>query len=86
MDPYKVLKYPHMTEKSITLVERENKLVFIVDIKSDKPEIKQAFEEAFNVKVENIKTLITRTGRKKAFIKLKPEYHAADIAVKLGII
>lgn len=86
MDPYKILRYPHMTEKSIDLVERQNKLVFIVYLKATKNEIKQAFEEAFNVKVESVKTLITRTGRKKAFIKLKPEYHAADIAVKLGII
>ena len=86
MDPYKVLKYPHMTEKSIGLVERQNKLVFIVDRKSTKNEIKQAFEEEFNVKVDKISTLITRSGRKKAFIKLKPGYQAADIAVKLGMI
>ena len=86
MDPYKVLKYPHMTEKSIGLVERQNRLVFIVDRKSNKNQIKQAFEEAFNVKVDDITTMITRSGRKKAFIKLKPEYNAADVAVKLGII
>ena len=86
MDPFKVLKYSHMTEKSISLVERENKLVFIVNRKYTKNQIKQAFEEAFNVKIQNINTLITRSGEKKAFIKLKPEYHAADVAVKLGII
>ena len=86
MDPYKILLYPHMTEKSISLVERENKLVFIVDRKAKKTEIKQSFEEAFNVKVETINTLITRTGKKKAFIKLDPKHQAADIAVRLGII
>jgi len=86
MDPYKILKYPHMTEKSIGLVERENKLVFIVDRRYTKNEIKRAFEEAFKVEVESINTLITRTGRKKAYIKLKPKYQAADVAVRLGII
>jgi len=86
MDPYKILKYPHMTEKSIGLVEGENKLVFVVDRKATKNEIKKAFEEAFNVKIETINTLITREGKKKAFIKLDPKYHAADIAVRLGII
>ncbi len=86
MDPFKILKYPHMTEKSIGLVERENKLVFIVDRRYKKNEIKQAVEEAFNVKIESINTLITRSGDKKAFVKLKPEYQAADIAVRLGII
>ena len=67
MDPYKILLYPHMTEKSIGLVERENKLVFIVDRKANKKEIKRAFEEAFNVKVQSINSLITREGKKKAF-------------------
>ena len=86
MDPYKILKYPHMTEKSIGLVERENKLVFIVDRKSTKSKIKQAFEQEFKVKVESINTLVNRKGEKKAFIKLKPEYQAADVAVRLGII
>ena len=86
MDSYKILRYPHMTEKCISLVERENKLVFIVDRKSTKNQIKQAFEQEFKAKVESINTLVTRTGRKKAFIKLKPEFQAADVAVRLGII
>ncbi|MDI6826648.1 MAG: 50S ribosomal protein L23 [Candidatus Aenigmarchaeota archaeon] len=86
MDPYRVLKYPHKTEKSIRLVEKENKLVFIVDRKSSKEDIKKAFEEVFKVKVDKINTMITREGKKKAFIKLKKGYPAADVAVKLGMI
>lgn len=86
MDPYRILKFPHMTEKSIGLVEKENKLVFIVDRKSKKEEIKKAFEEVFKAEVERINTIITREGKKKAFIKLKPKYSAIDIAVKLGMI
>ena len=86
MDPYKILKYPHKTEKSISVVEKENKIVFIVDRRFNKEEIKKAFEEVFKVKVEKVNTLIDRRGRKKAFIKLKPEYPAADVAVKLGMI
>jgi len=86
MDPYDVLKYPAMTEKNVAMVEKENKLVFIVDRKCTKTEIKQAFEKLFNVKVEKVATAITREGKKKAFIKLKPEYSASDIAIKLGMI
>jgi large subunit ribosomal protein L23 len=86
MDPYKVLKYPHVTEKSVSLVEKENKIVFIVDRRFGKEEIKKAFEELFKVKVEKVNTMITREGKKKAFIKLKKEYSAADVAVKLGMI
>lgn len=86
MDPYRVLKFTHMTEKSIRLVETENKIVFIVDRKYKKEQIKKAFEELFKVEVEKINTMITREGKKKAFIKLKPKYDAADVAVKLGMI
>lgn len=86
MDPWRVLKYPYTTEKTIALAERENKIVFVVDKKADKQKIKSAFEKAFEVKVAKINTEITFKGEKKAFIKLKPEFKAADVAVKLGII
>jgi large subunit ribosomal protein L23 len=86
MDPWKILRYPHLTEKSISLVEQENKIVFVVERKADKKQIKEAFEKAFEVKVEKINTEITFKGEKKAFIKLKPEFKAGDVAVKLGII
>ena len=86
MDPWKILKYPHMTEKSVGLIEKENKIVFIVDKKADKEKIKKAFEQAFEVKVAKINTEITMKGEKKAYIKLKPENKAIDVAVKLGIV
>ena len=86
MDPFKILKYPVMTEKNVRLVDTENKIVFIVDRKANKHEIKGAFEKLFEVKVEKVNTLITPKGLKKAYIKLKKEYSARDIATKLGIV
>jgi large subunit ribosomal protein L23 len=86
MDPYKILKYPHLTEKSINLIEKENKIVFIVDPKATKHQIKKAFEEIFGVKVEKVNTQITLKGEKKAYIKLKKEYKASDVAAKLGMM
>ena len=86
MDPYKILKYPYMTEKSISLVERENKIVFVVERKSTKEQIKKAFEQVFEVKVAKINTETTLKGQKKAFIKLKPEFKAVDVATKLGLV
>jgi large subunit ribosomal protein L23 len=86
MDPWRILKYPHMTEKSIGMVEKENKIVFIVDMKADKKKIREAFEKVFEVKVANVNTEITLGGQKKAYIKLKPEFKAADVAIKLGIV
>lgn len=86
MDPYKILRYPYLTEKSISLVEKENKIVFIVDRKATKKQIKEAFEKLFEVKVEKVNTEITLKGEKKAYIKLKPEYKAIDVAMKLGMV
>jgi large subunit ribosomal protein L23 len=86
MDPFKVLLYPLVTEKTVGMIEKENKIVFIVSRNADKHQIKDAFEKLFGVKVDKVNTLITRDGKKKAFIKLKKEFKATDVAVKLGIL
>lgn len=86
MDPYGVLRYPYLTEKSIGLVEKENKIVFVVDRKADKNQIKEAFEKVFEVKVEKVNIQITPKGEKKAFIKVDPKFKAIDVATKLGMI
>lgn len=83
---YNVLKYPLSTEKSVKLMQTENKIVFIVEIKTSKPEIKKAMEELYKVKVAKVTTQILPSGKKKAYIKLKPEYPAIDIATQLGLI
>lgn len=82
---YKIIKKPLITEKTFDLIERENKLVLIVDKKANKSEIKRAIEKIYNVKTLKINTLITPEGEKKAFIKLHPDYSAQDIAIDLGI-
>lgn len=86
MEPLKVIKYPLVTEKAIRLMERENKLTFIVDRNASKKDIKEAVEKIFNVKVEKVNTLITPRGEKKAYVKLSKEYKAIDVATKLGVM
>jgi large subunit ribosomal protein L23 len=86
VDPWKILLYPLLTEKAIGKIETENKLVFIVNRKSNKNQVKWAAEVAFNVKVVDIQTMIDRKGRKKAWIKLSKEYPATDIATRLGML
>lgn len=86
MDPYDIILYPLMTEVASRLIETENKLVFIVNIKATKEDIKRAVEELYDVKVEKVNVVITPKGQKKAFVKLNPEYKASDIAIKLGIL
>lgn len=85
-EPWTVLRWPKLTEKALASVESENILVFVVRSGASKPQIKKAMEAAFNVKVATVNTLITTSGEKKAFVKLRPEYSALDIATKLGMI
>ena len=86
VDPWSILLNPLLTEKAIGKIESENKLIFIVNRKSSKRQIKWATEKAFSVKVDGVRTMIDRKGRKKAWIKLSKEYSASDIATRLGML
>ena len=78
-----IIKAPIITEKTASL-EALNTYVFSVDVRANKTQIKQAIENIFNVKVENVNTInvkpkTKRVGRyagktkkkKKAIVKLK---------------
>lgn len=80
------VKFPHLAEKSMNMVEMENKLVFIVNKKAKKADIKKAVEEEFNVKVEKVNLVITMKGQKKAFVKLSDNDSASDIASRMGML
>jgi len=86
MDPYETIYYPLMTESASLMVEKENKLVFIVNLKASKNDVKKAVEGLYEVEVEKVNLLITPQGEKKAFVKLHPNYKATDVAIKLGIL
>ncbi len=81
----KVLQYPITTEKAVGLIERENKIAFVVDSRATKKQIKEEVEKTFNVKVDKINVMISFGGKKKAFVKLSKGYSADDIAAKLKI-
>ena len=86
MDPHKVIKYPLSTEKSIRLMESENKLIFVVDIKATKADIKKAIELIFKAKVVKVNTLINMDGKKRAYVKFSDETPANDIATNMGLM
>ena len=67
-------------------MQEENKLVFIVDRKANKIEIRKAVEEVFNVKVVKVNTAIMPTGKKKAYVKLAEDSLALDVATDLGLM
>ncbi|MBM1154331.1 50S ribosomal protein L23 [archaeon] len=79
-----VLWYPVITEKALLMIERENKITFIVDPRATKLDIKMAFEQTFGVKVEKVNTMNTAKG-KKAIIKLAEPGKASEVAIRLGI-
>ena len=86
LKPEEVIMYPIMTEVTSRLIETENKLVFIVSLKANKKDIRLAVEELYQVNVKDVNTTITTKGEKKAFVRLKPEHSATDVAIKLGIL
>lgn len=86
IDKYSIIKYPLTTESSMKLIEDGNTLVFIVDIKSNKRQIKAAIKELYNIECAKVNTLITPKGLKKSYLKLTKDYDALDVANRIGII
>ena len=81
---YDVLERPFMSEKAISLKEKDNSIVFKVHPDSNKVQIKEAVERFFKVKVQKVRTMnfngkVKRFGRttgrrndwKKAVVVLK---------------
>jgi large subunit ribosomal protein L23 len=62
---YDVIVSPVITEKA-TIASEHNKVIFKVASKATKPQIKEAVEKLFDVKVRSVNTLV-RKGKTKAF-------------------
>jgi large subunit ribosomal protein L23 len=86
MDAKEVIFYPLMTESASLMVEKDNKLIFIVNPKSSKSDVKRAVEELYDVEVVKVTVQLTPRGEKKAFVKLDTKFRASDVAIKLGIL
>jgi len=80
-----ILEKIKLTEKVVRQVEVDNILVFVVDRAVNKPEIKKEVENLFSVKVAKVRTH-TMKNKKLAYVKLKAEYPAVDVATKLGMM
>ncbi len=81
-----IIKYPLSTEQALGKMDAENKLVFIVERRATKPEIKKELEEVLQVKIKNVNTLIDRSGNKKAYVRFAAPTRAIDVATKLGLM
>jgi large subunit ribosomal protein L23 len=91
---YDVIRKPIITEKA-TMASEANAVVFEVAIDANKPQIKEAVEAVFGVKVKAVNTTITkgkvkrfkgiagkRKDVKKAYVTLE-EGNAIDVATGL---
>ncbi|MEA3414285.1 MAG: 50S ribosomal protein L23 [Nanoarchaeota archaeon] len=76
---------PVMTEKAVMMIESSNVMTFQTSMKKEKKDIKKEVEELFGAKVEKIRTLI-KNNKKYAYVKLKGDILAIDVATKLGLM
>eukprot|EP00694_Reclinomonas_americana_P002507 EC788070.1.p2 GENE.EC788070.1~~EC788070.1.p2 ORF type:complete len:156 (+),score=64.69 EC788070.1:22-489(+) len=86
MDQFRVLKHPLTSESSMKKIEDHNTLTFIVDLQANKNQIKQAVKKMYSVEVAKVNTLVRPDGKKKAYVRLKPDHDALDTASKIGLI
>ncbi len=83
---YEIVKYPVITEKSVLMVEKLNKVTVIVDKKANKTLLRQIFKEKFNVPVKKVNMMNTPDGLKKAIITFYNRDDAIKVATALGIL
>ncbi|MEE9239863.1 MAG: 50S ribosomal protein L23 [bacterium] len=86
MEPTSVIRRPCVTEKSVTGTEEVNKVVFDVNIRANKAQIKQAVEQLFNVSVIKVNTMRqpgkrVRMGRHHG---VRPPWKKAVVTLKEG--
>jgi large subunit ribosomal protein L23 len=87
-----IILHPYVTEKTMNAMSGTpnqdlrdgNRLEFVVRKDARKPDIKKAFEELFEAKVDKINIKLMKDG-KHAIIKLKEGYSAEEIGMRIGI-
>ena len=80
-----VILRPYVTERTFDLIERQNKIVFLVKNGSRKRKIRDAVEILYDVDVASVNTANTLSG-KKAYVRLSEKSSATDLASKLGLV
>lgn len=81
-----IIKSPFVTEKVTGMIDSNDTLEFLVNMKSTKPEIKKALEDIYDIEVQSVRTMITSQGEKKAIVKLAKEGSANELATRLGLL
>ena len=85
-DKFSVLIHPLNTEKANKSMTERNTLVFLIHPRSNKVQVKKAFNDIYHIKPKSVNTLVRPDGKKKAYIRLRPEDDAVGVASKMGMI
>jgi len=88
MDSYSIIKKPLRTEKSVADGEATNSYHFEVDLRANKIQIKKAVEKHFDVKVQDVRTLVRKGKARRVRFKLgrTKDWKKAVITLKEGSI
>jgi len=80
-----VILRPYITEKTFNLIEKENKLTFIVSDDASKKDVNEAIRTMYEGNVKEINIFRTIQG-KKAIVKFTKNDEARELATKLGLV
>lgn len=81
----KILLEPYVTEKTFNIIEKENKLSFIVHNKATKGQIIKSMKIIYEADIIEVNTFNTIRG-KKAIMKFKNVDGARQLATNLGLV
>ncbi|VFR00002.1 unnamed protein product [Cuscuta campestris] len=86
LDYSQILRYPIVSEAGIKNITQNNTLVFAVEKRADKRLIKDAATNIFKIQIKKVNTCIMPDGTKKAFLMLKSDCSAGDVAKRIKAI
>ena len=82
---HSIILRPYITEKTFNLIERENKLTFIVADSASKKDVNEAIKTMYESYVKEVNIFRTIQG-KKAIVKFTKDDEASQLATKLGLV
>jgi large subunit ribosomal protein L23 len=82
----RILKGPHLTEKTVIQKDTYNQVTFLVDRDANKIEIKRAVESLFKVTVLDVHTINTLGKQKRMgrYAGRRPDWKKAMVTLKQG--
>ena len=83
---YNVIKRPIITEKGLTLKEKDRTLCFEVDDQASKRQIQEAVEQLFKVKVQQVRTMTVpgKMRRRGKYTGYRSDWKKAYVTLREG--